>query len=63
MRNKSNMFGDETVVKLCGGLRKQHFEHAKEYGIRCWKAFGKRFDLIVFDCGNGWYQLVKKIKV
>jgi len=62
MYNRSRMFTDRGVIRRTGGLTKEHYSRAIKYGDRAWKAHGKKCDLILWDCGNGWYQEVKRIE-
>lgn len=61
MYDRSRMFTDRAVIRRCGGLRKEYAKRVSKYGCRAWKFFGKKADLVVWDCGNGWYQQVKLI--
>lgn len=63
MHDESDMINDEAVEKLCGGLRTRYYDRmaSEGYGDRAWRANGKNYDLILWDCGNGWYQVVRKL--
>ena len=75
MFNYTQMFGDDTIKRLCGGIRSLPYEPIANLNIlgssnayphahpeRYWFVNGKQHNLVVYDCGNGWYQLVKRIR-
>jgi hypothetical protein len=61
MYNRSRMFTDVAVKRRCGGLRRRYAKRVLKYGDRAWKFYGKKADLVVWDCGNGWYQQIRLI--
>jgi hypothetical protein len=78
MYNYTQMFGDDTINRMCGGIRSLPYERLDNFpsllntietpayphscSERYWFVNGKKFNLVVYDCGNGWYQLVRKIR-
>ena len=58
MHDHSEMIDDEEVKELIGGLKTEYYERAPEFGNRAHKAIGNKKTLILWDCGNGWYQIV-----
>jgi len=62
MYDKSKMLSGDRIVHLVGGMKKTGFIHAPKYGKRAWKVIGRKKTLIVWDCGNDWYQIVRELK-
>lgn len=62
MYNTSRQVQESTIIRKIGGLKKRYFDRTPKYGERAWKAVGKKKTLILWDCGNGWYQIVKEVK-
>jgi hypothetical protein len=64
--DRSKLILDETAIKLAGGFRKgiEYMERYKQgtskYGERAWLIKGNKKDIIVFDAGNGWCQIIKE---
>ena len=58
MYNDSKMIDDEEVDKIIGGLKAECYERALGFGNRAYKAVGNKRTLILWDCGNGWYQII-----
>ncbi len=46
-----------SAVIGCNGLHK----HVPEYGWRAWKASGKSVDVVYWDTGNGWCEIMNVI--
>ena len=65
--DKSRTILDETAIKRAGGFREgiEYMERYKDgkskYGERAWLIKGKKKDIITFDAGNGWCQIIKEI--
>jgi len=60
MHDRSEMIDDERIAELVGGLKEKYYGSAMEYGERAFRAVGNKRTLIVWDCGNSWYQIVKE---
>jgi len=58
MHDHSEMITDDDVWGLIGGLKTEYYESAPEFGERAYKAIGNKKTLILWDCGNGWYQII-----
>ena len=61
---EEKMIRDEEINKIIGGRATKYYERAGGYGYgeRSWKAIGKKKTLIIWDCGNGWYHIVREWK-
>ena len=59
--NTKKLVNDKTIEKIVGGFKQQHYDYVPEYGERAWKAIGKDKDLVLWDCGNAWYKIIKII--
>ncbi len=60
MFDHSEMIDDGQVKELIGGLKTEYYERAPEFGNRAHRAIGHKKTLVLWDCGNGWYQIVKE---
>lgn len=58
MFDHSEMITDDDVWGLIGGLKTEYYEKAPEFGSRAYKAIGNKKTLILWNCGNGWYQII-----
>lgn len=58
MFDHSEMIDDEQVKALIGGLVTEYYDRAPEFGNRAYKAIGNKKTLILWNCGNGWYQII-----
>ncbi len=46
-----------TVIEEAMGEQRipsRFHDRAPEYGLRCWRIRGELFDVVYWDCGNGW---------
>jgi hypothetical protein len=62
MYDRSEQIDDEEIEKRVGGKTKEHYEHVPKFGDRAWKVYGKKRNMIVWDCGNGWFQEMEVTK-
>lgn len=53
---------DKDLIRIVGGLTQEYYSRATRYGERAWRVHGKKFDLIVWDEGNSWYQIMKVLE-
>lgn len=51
---------EEEIDKRIGGLTTQYYERGRKE--RVWKAVGRNKTLILFDVGNGWYNILRELK-
>jgi hypothetical protein len=58
MFDHSEIIIDDDVWSLIGGLKTEYYEKAPEFGERAYKAIGNKKTLILWNCGNGWYQII-----
>lgn len=59
---KKRSICEEAIIKRAGGLRTEYFKRVPEVGVRAWLVQGKKKDLLVWDNGNGWYQVISESK-
>jgi len=55
MYDNSRMIDDDDIYELIG---EWSFERFPKFGERAWKAIGDKKTLILWDCGNHWYQII-----
>lgn len=49
---------DETAIKRAGGMRYKYFKYV---GARAWLIRGKKKDILIWDNGNGWCQIMSEV--
>jgi len=54
-----NWILDDTLNRIIENS--DYHQHAPEFGIRAWKAKSKMADIIFWDEGNGWCNIIKII--
>ena len=58
MFDYSEMFSEDEIIKLIGGLKEKYFVNVRRFGERAHAIIGKKKTLILWDCGNGQYQII-----
>jgi len=63
--NDSKEINQETAIVRAGGFKKgvEYMERTPKHGDRAWLIKGKKKDIVVWDTGNGWCQIIKEIEV
>jgi len=56
-----DLLNDEDLEKIAGELQTGYFIRAPKHGERAWKYRGKKKTLIVLDCGNHWFSIIKEM--
>lgn len=51
---------ESEIISSAVGCNTFH-KHVSEYGHRAWMACGKLVDVVYWDLGNGWYEIIDVI--
>lgn len=54
----SKMYNEKTIIEITGKQVRKYFSPVRMCGERAYVVEGEKKTIIVWDCGNSWYQII-----